>query len=205
MTSINQNKAQKSTLKRPYCDVCARPQKTCICHCVTPVSNQTPIHIIQHPDETKQAKGTAKLASLCLSSSTLSVLSESKSVALSEVMHVLFPAPNANELSENDREEITAQGGLHILDGTWRQANQLIRLLESRSIDIVFHTLSTIDYQSRYRQLRKTKKQGAFSTIEAIYLALSVLDSADVAEPLIESFNQFLEFQNQFQPNREQN
>lgn len=64
---------------RPRCTHCLRPLATraggsaCLCALVLPVGHQVGVPILQHPMEQRQAKGTARLAHLCLPGSVLQV------------------------------------------------------------------------------------------------------------------------------------
>src|ERR1700759_1212879 len=52
--------------RRPTCDRCALPARTCVCALVTPARNQVDVLVLQHPDEAREAKNSARLLSLSL-------------------------------------------------------------------------------------------------------------------------------------------
>ena len=52
--------------RRPRCDRCALPLRTCVGALVTRVANQVDVLVLQHPDEQHQAKGSARLMGLSL-------------------------------------------------------------------------------------------------------------------------------------------
>lgn len=65
--------ATHRAMHRAMCSACLRPQKTCICAWVTPVSHRVEVLILQHPLEVANAKGSARLLHLCLPHSRLVV------------------------------------------------------------------------------------------------------------------------------------
>lgn len=59
--------------KRLTCLQCLRPQTACICRWVTPVEHAAEVLILQHPLETDNAKGSARLLHLSLPHSRMVV------------------------------------------------------------------------------------------------------------------------------------
>src|SRR6185503_20191885 len=53
-------------LRRPRCDRCALPLRTCVCALVVPARNDVDVLVLQHPDEAREAKGSARLLRLSL-------------------------------------------------------------------------------------------------------------------------------------------
>ncbi len=56
---------------RAVCATCQRPIKVCLCGLIAKIDNQIEVGILQHPSETKQVKGTARIAELSLQRSQL--------------------------------------------------------------------------------------------------------------------------------------
>ena len=52
--------------RRATCAVCQRPQVTCLCAWVRPVTHATEVLVLQHPLEAHHAKNTARLLHLSL-------------------------------------------------------------------------------------------------------------------------------------------
>ena len=55
-----------SASRRPRCERCALPLRTCLCALVTRVPNDVDVLLLQHPDEAREAKGSARLLRLSL-------------------------------------------------------------------------------------------------------------------------------------------
>lgn len=58
-------------MPRSLCDKCCRPLPLCLCAYVTPVQSRTHVLVLQHPDESRHALNTARLAVLGLPNSQL--------------------------------------------------------------------------------------------------------------------------------------
>ena len=52
--------------RRLYCQRCALPARTCVCALVTPAHNDVDVLVLQHPDEAREAKNSARLLRLSL-------------------------------------------------------------------------------------------------------------------------------------------
>ena len=99
-------------MARVLCEKCHRPLKTCICHLVTKVSNDTFVVILQHPTEVKQAKGSATLLKLSLVNSTVIVGENfNDNNELNDILArfnnkvaLLYPSETALELTQEHSE-----------------------------------------------------------------------------------------------------
>ncbi|AWB65934.1 hypothetical protein C2869_05520 [Saccharobesus litoralis] len=235
-------------MSRVICQTCFRPQKACICHLVQVVENSASVRIIQHCKEVTQAKGTAKLAELCLSRCEIEVINpETQFWQLATNQVVLFPADNAIDVEKwwqqvqvAERNSPTVDGdkrnkvavfhepSIVLLDGTWRQANQLLRACRNlQNVQFIrlcptiidekasnLRDLSSISPASKknsqvhttepatgYARLRKAKRTDSLSTIQAIAACLisSKIDKNAGLE-LIKIFERFVDFQLRFRP-----
>ncbi len=186
---------------RPYCQQCQRPERACICHLVLVIDHQTPLTIIQHSDEQNQAKGTAKLASLCLKKLHLSILDPDKTrLTVPKGVAILFPLPNAIELTKTAYQDAQVSE-VWLIDGTWRQANRILAALdfEDENNTPFFILPESDSVLSQYSRLRKTKRKNAFSTLEAAQQALIILEPNNRAlAQLSDVFEGFIDFQNHF-------
>jgi len=84
--------------RRSTCERCRRPQSACICHWISPVSSIAEVLILQHPLETSQAKGSARLLHLCLPGCRLAVGEAFEEAELANLLH----EPWSRE--DNDRD-----------------------------------------------------------------------------------------------------
>lgn len=111
---------------------------------------------------------------------------------------VLYPGEGA--LSHQQvAQQLLADKKLRVilLDGTWKKAYKIWQLSTN------LHALPLVhlpdDLQGNYR-IRKAPSDNSLSTVEAGYHILSLLEPARDFSPLIEAFNQMIEFQIQQMP-----
>ena len=162
---------------------------------------------MQHPDEVKNAKGTAIIAKLYLKSCQVLTgedFSRHKELEAlidqsAEDTFVVFPheySQTLNEYFDPDSAQVLGLGrkyNLIFIDGSWRKAKKIWHstpcLQRLRCINISKHKLSN------YR-IRKAPKDGYISTIEAIVACLEYLDSGhEKYKPLLQVFDKMIDAQ----------
>lgn len=192
--------------KRLSCEVCGRPMRNCICSLVQRVDHTLSIGILQHPLERTQAKGTAKLTQLCLSSCCLWVgehldqLPDLQAWLQQKPTYLLYPSSSAEVVlstqslaSEFDLNQVQVL----LLDGTWRKTR---RLLEQNPPLLALPRLALNQVpQSRY-SIRKATKDQSLSTLEAVYCVLSETAPQQDFGGLLQAFDRFLAQQQAFLP-----
>ena len=158
---------------REMCYRCFRPPALCYCAELVPVSNTTPVIILQHPREQRHPLGTVRI--LRESLEQVQVLVDwdhglrrgTRRLELPAGAGLLFPSPGARDLACLAPDELPAS--LVVLDGTWTQAKALYRDIPGlRSLP---HFAFAPDKPSRYR-VRREPKQHYVSTVEATVHAL---------------------------------
>lgn len=82
---------------RLVCGRCRRPQSTCVCHWVTPVEPIPEVLILQHPLESRQAKGSALLLHLSLKGSRLVTGETFGGEELQRLLHAPFESVTGAE------------------------------------------------------------------------------------------------------------
>lgn len=159
-------------MKRSICSQCTRPTKACYCHTLTHVGNQWPIHILQHPAESKHAIGTARIALLSLSQCELTVGEnfDGHSLAYETQPLLVYPGSDSLPLESIDCDQPRS---LVFLDASWRKSRRM--LLESPELMELPKVSFTPDTVPRYR-IRKAPDRHSLSTLEAIVYALSFLE-----------------------------
>lgn len=177
------------------------------------VDNKTAILILQHPQEQDRALGTARTVVATLGNATLTVglswrnLAHALKVSEAEPRDwgVLYlgstkvskdrgPLVAVDRKGEALADQAAARSGLQglvVLDGNWSQAKALwwrnAWLTKLRRFVIV------PDAPSLYGNLRKEARPDAVSTVEAVGLALSVLESnAALREVLLVPFRKMI-------------
>lgn len=186
---------------RATCQNCQRAQAICICSSLPAAKllTKTTICVLQHAHEAhrKKAIGTVPIMKLCLSNVDVIVhsrrLQEEIDSRLSALVQqpgtlLLYPGADAVPIARFAlSEEPSADCGpktLLVLDGTWPQARQLIRL-QPQLAQMQRVTLPTGDngQPSLYGEIRRLHESkhvpGYISTLEAVGHALELLEPGD--------------------------
>lgn len=199
--------------KRLVCLQCLRPQTACICQWIVPVEHAVEVLILQHPLETDNAKGSARLLHLSLPHSRMVVGEIFAERELQELLfgprqpdeetrhrHVilLYPDPPAGQAPgmpqppclDDALLQEPAQLRLVVLDGTWRKSRKMLYL------NPLLQTLPRLSLRgvpaSQYL-IRKAHRPGQLSTLEAACYALMQLERNDEKYArLINAFNSFV-------------
>lgn len=200
--------------KRLACLQCLRPQTACICQWIVPVEHAVEVLILQHPLETDNAKGSARLLHLSLPHSRMVVGEVFAERELRELlfgprcrqpgeetrpMHVilLYPDPPAGQADMPQPPRLDevllqepAQLRLVVLDGTWRKSRKMLYL------NPLLQTLPRLPLRgvpvSQYL-IRKAHGPGQLSTLEAACYALMQLERNDEKYArLLNAFNGFV-------------
>ena len=184
-----------------YCSQCGKSLKACICEWIQSLPSKVELVILQHPSETNRPMGTARILSLSLANSHYFVDEnftehESLNQLLNDTSYqhfVLYPGETsvahtevAQKLEKDERIRVI------LLDGTWKKAYKMWLLSKN------LHALPLVrlpeNLQGNYR-IRKAPSDNSLSTVEAGYHILSLLEPEQDFSPLVEAFNQMIEFQ----------
>ena len=203
-----------SATKRPICASCLRPQSTCICRWITPLSHAVEVVILQHPLEVGNAKGNARLLHLSIAHSRLVTGEVFAEAALQALLTAPFDArlaphgPRQAVLLYPDTPQDAAQGmpappllaadllrdpsqlRLIVLDGTWRKSRKMLYLnpLLQR-----LPRLPLRDMPASHYLIRKAHRPDQLSTLEATCAALMQLErSVEAFQPLLTAFDGFI-------------
>lgn len=176
--------------RRPRCAACARPLGACICRWKRPVANTVELLLLQHPREQHEAKGTATLLLLSLARCRVAVGERFDAAALLDdgvPTALLYPASPAEGGAAGPH--VAPPQRLILLDATWRKSRKLLidnpwlRQLPRLALDDL--------PPSRYAPLRRARRAGQLSTLEAGVLALERCEGID-GTPLLEAFDGFV-------------
>lgn len=187
--------APSPSSSRTRCDRCARPLAGCWCACVRPVRNEVRLLILQHPDETLQAKNTAALLHRCLSDSRLLIGEQFTSPPTTSGMVLLYPGTPGDGQRPSfapwtDGEPLHT---LVALDATWRKSRRMLHL------NPWLTALPRLSLQatppSRYA-IRRAHADDQRSTLEACALALSQVEGNEARyAPLWSAMEDFVRLQ----------
>lgn len=162
--------------------------------------NRHPVLLLQHPEERRQAKGTAPLLQLSLRHCRCEDGEAFDEPMLQQWLHsvpsrdtpvrplLLYPAAAAEPQSRAWTP--TDEAGpwqLVVLDGTWRQSRGLLQ--RHPSLQRLPRLSLLAPPPSRYA-IRKAQRPGQRSTLEATCLALALLEGNDARyAPLLQAFD----------------
>jgi len=197
-------------MARVKCSQCLRPEKACICHFKALTKNNVPVVILQHPLEVEQSKGTVTLLAQSLTDCTVIVGEDfSSNEILNRILrdfgeraYLLYPHEQAKAIEvivnqQGSNDEIFNNTCLILLDATWKKAYKMY--MESTNLHTIEKLKLPAGIISHY-EIRKTKKNNAFSTLEACCHALALLESAPKKyQPIMNNFIKFNQFQLSFQ------
>jgi Uncharacterized conserved protein len=140
--------------------------------------------ILQHPSEQHQAKGTARLAHLCLQDcpiwvgESVDALADLQAWLQAKPTLLLFPAqedsaPNQVVYTENMSDTSVSEIQVLLLDGTWRKAYKLLQT--NPALQALPRLQLSGEWQSAYA-IRKAPNIRSLSTLEAIHAVLCELE-----------------------------
>ena len=208
--------------KRLVCEKCLRPQRTCICHWITPASNDVEVLFLQHPLEIDNAKGSARLLHLSLAHSQI-ITGE---VFAEDELRTLLHAPFSHQDSDNKKTiqplllyPSTSEDGhiaipsawthvpndgaiqyrLVVIDGTWRKSRKILYL---NPLLQQLPRLPLSDLPPSHYRIRKAHKPDQLSSYEATCYALMQLENeTEKYLPLLTAFDSFVDQISSYDPN----
>lgn len=177
------------------CYECFRPLSHCFCDAIPQIDNRTDILILQHIGERFHPFNTARIVQNSLARCQL-VVDHNQRFARRQLpigpdAALLFPSTNARPLNELAPKARPAQ--LIIVDGTWRQAQTIVR--DAPQLRGLRRFRLSPASPGRYRIRREPTPQ-SLSTLEATVAALHELepDTAGLGQ-LTAAFDQMVEGQ----------
>ena len=184
-------------LRRPRCERCALPARTCVCALVARVANDVEVLVLQHPAEAAEAKNSARLMRLSLARCRVVVGEVFEPDALLALLDddvsgsaLLYPADTVTGVVVTASD--TKPRRLVVLDGTWRKSLRM--LLANPLLQTLPRWAIAPDEPARYGALRKARLGNQLSTLEATCAALARIESAPARyAPLLAAFERFVE------------
>jgi DTW domain-containing protein YfiP len=165
--------------------------------------------ILQHTDEVKKPLGTAKIVSLCLTNVVLKAgVDFSNDAYLNQLLSgadnhlaILYPFESSvtlegwHPITVSSQEQLKTekpQRTLIVLDGTWRNAREIINL--NPQLKRIPAVKLTPVAQSNYR-IRKAPFSDSLSTVEAVSQALKILEPETSVDPMLNCFHNMIDYQ----------
>lgn len=194
MTIERQDRQRKT--KDP-CPGCFLHRGRCICSFIPTLNLKTKITLIVHAKELKRTTNTGALALKALTNSELKIRGTGTtaldlgSLLTPNYRTVLFyPAPNAIELNQKFVAESDLPIQLLVPDGNWRQASKVhYRHPELAQIERVM--ISTPNLSTHH--MRGETTEYGMATLQAIALALGIIEGAEVEKILSALYEKKLE------------
>lgn len=186
-------------MTRPYCSLCQKPQKTCLCSFIRKINNLNDVFIFQHSSEKNHALGTAKILSLSLKKCHLFIGEEFNEKNFLKILpkpnentYLLFPHNESTELSKLSTANKTNLN-LIVLDGTWRKCRLL---LHKNSFLKKYPSIYLNPKEPSQYILRKSLDPLGLSTVEAVHQVLSFCETDHFKFlPLLEAFDKMIKSQ----------
>ena len=182
---------------RARCGRCQRPHSHCLCALIPQLQSRPRVLLLQHPEESRHALNTARLAALGLVNGELQVGEQFADLAswLADPAYqacLLFPGDDAQPLATVAASASARPLLLVVPDGTWRKARKLLYL--NPLLAALPRVCLPVGLESRYR-LRKAPMAGALSTLEAIVVALEALEAPQSFAALLQPFEALIDGQ----------
>lgn len=188
-----------STLRRATCARCLRPQTTCLCALVErPTAHRTPVLVLQHPQEQRQAKNSVAMLRLALAQCEVVVGERFTPEALAALLErpgwdtrLLYPDVPAAPAPSAQPTAAGARVRLVVIDATWRKSLRM--LLEHPALAALPRLSLDAPAPTRYRAIRPARRADQVSTLEATVQALAMLEGPSFeAAPLLDAFGRFV-------------
>ena len=182
-------------MPRAQCPRCTRPLTHCLCPLIPHLANRTRVLILQHPEETRHALNTARLAVLGLANAELRVgerFAELEGELAGREAWLLFPGEQAQTVEQLAAISEPGERLLIVPDGTWRKARRILHC-NPWLAQLPRLTLGVAP-ASRYR-LRKAPGPDALSTLEAIVHCLNALEGDGRFDALLRPFEALIDGQ----------
>lgn len=174
----------------PRCPGCALPPRVCTCGLLGPVETSVDVHLLIHRLERHKPSSTGVLLARAVptvSTHTFVRVSRhlppatlpNQAIAAGRELLILHPGGRPLDAAALEREHRAPS--LLLLDGTWRQAGEMLRSVEGRGTPV--RLPAGAPSESRF-WLREQRATGCLSTAETLVVALELLGDPAAARLL---------------------
>jgi DTW domain-containing protein len=197
MNYNGRNRLNRKRVTKIPCEGCFLHLDRCICSLIPNLSLKTKISLIIHAAELKHTTNTGRLAIKALSNSEIRVRGfERTRLDLTDLLSpnyrtfLFYPSDDALELNENLISQCELPIQLLVPDGSWRQAFKVhSRHPELKDIPRVM--ISTPNTSTHF--IRNETNEYGMATLQALALALGIIEGPDVKESLMKLYQAKLE------------
>jgi len=188
MTMPNSRLAPVGVAKTGRCESCRLRTDCCICALTPALQITTRVVLVAPMGELSKPSNTGRLVHAALPSSEV-YGAPHQPISFEAIEPAgavqLFPGPNSKVLNAETISKLPKPLTLLVPDGTWSQARRISQRITTE-LQLPYVTLESVP-QSQYL-LRRNRRSGGVCTIEAVALALAVLESPMVAQSLMNFF-----------------
>lgn len=179
------------------CPVCAAARESCLCAVLPRIELATKVCLVIHHRELTRSSNTGLLSVRALVNSEVRVRGAGRdSLDLKNLLtpqyrtFLLYPSPDAVDLTKALAVQDARPIQLIVPDGTWRQA----RKIHSRHAELndVARVKVSVPNDLTY-QLRAQSQPGRMATLQAIAHALGVIEGASVRDQLMKLYHAKIE------------
>ena len=191
------NRLNRKRVTKYPCDGCYLHLDRCICSLIPTLILKTKISLVIHAAELKHTTNTGTLALKSLPNSEMRVRGyERTRLDLTDLLtpnyrtYLFFPSDDALELDQKLVSESGMPIHLIVPDGTWRQAFKVhTRHPELKNIPRV--KISSPNLSTHH--IRRETNDYGMATLQAIALALGIIEGNEVKEKLLKLYQAKLE------------
>ncbi|MBC7852415.1 MAG: DTW domain-containing protein [Pirellulaceae bacterium] len=170
------------------CPSCEIRRPLCYCELIPQITLRTRVIILMHVAEESLTTNTARLAAKALLNSDLRIRGRKEECSSTDdfvqsgrTSLLLYPSPNAVELSAHFVSTLNSPVNLIVPDGSWSQTRKFVR--REASLAGIRHVKLPKGRASEYR-LRIQPQADGLCTLEAIARSLGILESCETQQRL---------------------
>jgi DTW domain-containing protein YfiP len=187
---------RKRKTKDP-CPKCFMHRERCICEFIPSLQLKTKVSLIVHAKELKRTTNTGRLALLALTNSEMQVRGQGKTPTdLTSLLRpdyrtlLFYPSDEASDLTPEFVLQSSLPIQLIVPDGNWRQASKVhYRHPELAGVPRVMISTPNLALD----HLRAENTEHGMSTIQAIAMALGIIEGKEVGDTLMNLYLKKLE------------
>jgi DTW domain-containing protein YfiP len=185
-------KNQRQRKSKDPCEGCGLHKDLCICALIPKINIKTKLTLVIHKRELKRTTNTGQLAIKALTNSELKVMGEQNSpFELSSILDpeyenlLFYPSDEASELNPEFLKQFSKPIHLIVPDGNWRQASKVH--YRNKNLTSLPRVKLNFNQHPEFFLRTETKENG-MATLEAIALAMGLLEGEDVKNSLMKVF-----------------
>jgi len=164
---------------REKCYECFRPKSSCMCEHFEHIQTHTKFVVLMHPKEFKKVKNnTGHFTHKSLTNSELFIgIDFSDHKRINEIIdshdsYILFPSPNAVNLTDEKPILSSKPLAIFLIDSTWACTKKMFT--QSTNLNTLKHMSFTSDRTSAY-EIKTQPAEAYLSTIESTLVVLELL------------------------------